>query len=127
MVEVNLKQLAEKLSVSLPTLQTRIGRSPDFPVLERGGKNLSWKFDTDAVVAYLQAKTDVETASKRERARNLEALIEHGPVVFHEGISINDQIKAAHLRAALRDEAKECRSLVPANNLAVLLPRRHTT
>ena len=46
-------ELCKALGWSRPTLDRRLARDPQFPVLAPGGQGVSWSFDLAAVCAYL--------------------------------------------------------------------------
>lgn len=56
---VNKRELARILEISVPTLDETIARFHNsFPIVERGWNGRSWRFDVDAVIAFLREKQD---------------------------------------------------------------------
>ncbi|NNM56318.1 terminase small subunit [Acidocella sp.] len=113
MIELNLKEMAAALSVSVPTLSTWVRRYPGFPVIQHGSKDRPWKFDPEAVVGYIQARDQASQAATRERNRKHAEMIASPVNAPRAGMSLDDELKVAKIRALLREEAKETRQLVP--------------
>ncbi len=113
MIELNLKEMAAVLSVSVPTLSTWVRRSPGFPVVQYGSKDRPWKFDPEAVVGYIQAKDQASQAATRERNRKHAEMLASPVNEPRAGMSLDDELKVMKIRALEREEAKETRQLVP--------------
>ena len=110
-----MADLASVLGCSLPTAQKLTARYPEMPVIERGGMGKSWRFDAEAVVEFLRERKREEESARIERGELLAQLVlPIGKPVDAAGreISYSDQLKAAQLRAALREEEKETGLLV---------------
>lgn len=124
-VEVNLKQMAKQLGCSLPTMSALVDRWPGFPVIERGDLGKQWRFDAEAVVAFLQEKRADESRLKAARDEQLAQLTL--PIIRTDDagrtISLDDQLKAVKLRALQREEAKEKGFLVPTLEVREALER----
>lgn len=73
-LEVNKKELAKLLSVSLPTLDKLIDRYPDFPIAERGQNGVGYKFRVAEVVPFLRERREVEERAAVERMSLLDEL-----------------------------------------------------
>ncbi|MDE8344644.1 MAG: terminase small subunit [Acidocella sp.] len=125
MTEVNLSELAQLLGCSLPTASKLTLDYPDLPIIERGGLGKQWRFDGEAVIAFLQEKHLLEEARNAERNEALAQLML--PIYRKDDrdnkISLDDQLKAAKLRAAEREELKESRFLVPTHEVRTALER----
>lgn len=119
MVIVNKVQLAAALGISMPTLSTWILRhGAGFPVIERGGRSGGWRFDLDAVMAFLDARR-TEAAEAREGNRTL---LDALPVPdlapsprAPDGSAIREQLDAWKLRRIEREEAERTGALIPAD------------
>jgi phage terminase Nu1 subunit (DNA packaging protein) len=102
-----------------------IKRWADFPIIERGGPGKEWQFDGEQVVAFLQAKRDEEESAQAQKNELLAQLTL--PIgrkdMSGRAISIDDEIKAAKLRALQRDELKEAGFLVPTLEVRTALER----
>lgn len=68
---VTKDEMARRLGVCLPTLSAWLHRWPDFPVLERGAKGRPWRFDPEAVKAFVARKQQEREAVEAERDRLL--------------------------------------------------------
>ncbi|WP_298214619.1 terminase small subunit [Acidocella sp.] len=122
---VNKDKLAELLGCSLPTVSALIKRYAEFPVVQRGGLGVEWKFDPQAVVEFLQARRAEEESQRLERDEQLAQL--RLPSLFRDEpggkVSIDDQLKAARLRQIEREELKEAGFLVPTHEIRAALER----
>jgi phage terminase Nu1 subunit (DNA packaging protein) len=126
MPEINMAELATMLGCSLPTAQRLPVRYPDMPVTERGGLGKSWRFDAEAVLAFLEARKAEEEAERAARGELLAQLVlPIGRATDKAGneISYDDQIKAAKLRKVLRDEEVESRFLVSTQEVRTALEK----
>ena len=122
---VNRDELAQALRCSLPTVSALVKRWPDFPVIERGALGKAWRFDLHAVVDFLTARREEEEAAAAEKNELLAQLTL--PIGRRDesgrAISIDDEIKAAKLRALQREELKENGFLVPTHEVRLALER----
>jgi phage terminase Nu1 subunit (DNA packaging protein) len=116
-IELNLKEMAGVLSVSVPTLAALVRRSPGFPVLQHGSKDRPWKFDPEAVIAFIQAKDQAAEAIIRERSQKLAEVLARPANEPRPRMSLDDELKVMKIRALEREEAKETRLLVPAGKV----------
>ncbi|NHN83653.1 DNA packaging protein [Acetobacter musti] len=71
---LNKRELARRLKVSLPTLTAWMERWPEFPVAQRGTNGSSYRFDVEAVFAFLSERRDEEAQQKAGRDEQLMAL-----------------------------------------------------
>jgi phage terminase Nu1 subunit (DNA packaging protein) len=122
---VNRDQLSQLLRCSLPTVNALVKRYSDFPIIERGGLGREWKFDGNAVIAFLQSKRNEEDQAQQRRSELLAQCTLPLPGVerVESDLDIDDQIKAARLRALQREEAKTNGFLVPTLEVRVSLER----
>ncbi len=103
------------VGVSLPTATALIERYADFPVIERGALGKTWRIDGERAVEFLRIKRAEEEAERAERTDLLAQLVlpVGGPKdAAGKELSYKDQMDAAKLRAALRQEEIETRFLV---------------
>lgn len=69
----NKRELAEKLSLSVPTIDALLSRHGDeFPVRQRGSNGIPWEFDLPDVIAFLRHKDEDETRAIAERRQAFE-------------------------------------------------------
>jgi phage terminase Nu1 subunit (DNA packaging protein) len=128
MPEINLKELANLIGVSLPTAAALVDRHPDFPVIERGGLGKNWRFDAASVVEFLRAKRAEEAAERAARGDMLAQMVlpVDGPKdAAGKELSYKDQTDAAKLRALLRQEEIETRFLVRTDEMRTAFEKLH--
>lgn len=101
---LSLQEMAEALGVSVPTLRRLLRRYPDFPVVSRGSNGVAFRFDREAVLAFVRAKRAEEEASRAQRDALL-GRIALPPEITGEGEeaapSADDRLK--HARAMLAE------------------------
>jgi phage terminase Nu1 subunit (DNA packaging protein) len=68
---VNKSELAKILGVSKPTMGAILDRYPDFPIEQRGGLGVEWKFNPDLAKAFIIAKRAEEEAANATRSELL--------------------------------------------------------
>ncbi|MBV1835642.1 terminase small subunit [Acetobacter estunensis] len=71
---LNKRELSRRLKVSLPTLTAWMERWPEFPVAQRGTNGSSYRFDVEAVFAFLSERREEEAQQKAGRDEQLMAL-----------------------------------------------------
>lgn len=125
MTEVNLKELATALQVSLPTMQRLIETYPELPILERGGLGKSWRFELEAAVQFFVDRRAEEEAADAAKNAALAQLILPLKRIDKDGaeISLDDQLKAVRLRKALQDEQVAAGFLVPTAEIRAALEK----
>ena len=68
---VNKSELAKILGVSKPTMSAILDRYPDFPIEQRGGLGVEWKFNPELCKAFVIAKRAEEEAANATRSELL--------------------------------------------------------
>lgn len=130
MTEVNLKELAGALQVSLPTMQKLLETYPELPVVERGGLGKQWRINLEAAIQFFEDRRAEEAAAataKNEALAQLTLPLKRTDTNGAE-ISLDDQLKAVKLRKALQDEQVEAGFLVRTADVRSALEkvfRRH--
>ena len=118
---VSKRELCLILRISRPTLDAWIDRYGDaFPILERGANGREYRFDPEAVTAFLRDRQAEDANRRAERDQQLAQLMLPLPDQRPDSaiVSLDDQIKAARLNAMRLAEAERARQLVPAAEVA---------
>lgn len=68
---VNKSELAKILGVSKPTMGAILDRYPDFPIEQRGGLGVEWRFDPELAKAFIITKRAEEEAANATRSELL--------------------------------------------------------
>lgn len=115
-VFVNKKELAKRvLKCSLPTLDALIERYPDFPVEQRGSNGVEWRFDAEAVTAYLAGQREAaqrELEAKQELFQQFSLPIDEIAPDESKGLTPRQRADMARARKLEREEALEVGQLV---------------
>ena len=123
-MRVNKSELCQILGVSAPTLAELIQRhGAAFPVLERGGRGRDWWFESEAVVAFVDARKAEREAADTERQAALRQIAlplgHNGGPAMEAGPSLRpaDMLLLMMVRRIQREEAYACGRLVETSKL----------
>jgi len=104
-VEVNKRELAVCLGVSLPTVSAWIDRYPDFPIVERGTNGREWRFDVEAVRGFMRRREEEEERAETARAEQIRQVslptTDPGDIAGNDVLTL-DQIRAIRATDELR-------------------------
>lgn len=121
-VTVNKAELAKILGVSLPTMTAILARYSEFPVEQRGGLGLEWKFDPALAKAFIATKKEEEEAANSAKSDllaqcslPLDELVPQGEITR----SVSPVERLQHARAMLAEDklARERQFLVPTSDM----------
>jgi phage terminase Nu1 subunit (DNA packaging protein) len=120
---VNKVELSKILQCSLPTLDRLLERhAADFPIVARGSNGVEWKFDAEAVLAFLQAREAAAAAAGRARDDLMRQYTLPGTDDADSGtLSPANLLKLAQLRRLEREEQKEAGFLLQTTEVRPLL------
>ncbi|WP_428484896.1 hypothetical protein [Rhodopila sp.] len=123
-MRVNKSEIARLLGCSLPTVNAYLVRyGEDFPVLDRGGRGRDWRFDHEAVVAFLDGKRADEAAADADRQAALQqAMLPLGhnggpPMDAEPSLRPAELLALMKVRRLQREEAYACGRLVEASKV----------
>lgn len=114
---VNKTELCEIIGTSIPTLDKLLRRYENFPVMDRGNSGKEYKFDADAVIAFLAER---EAERVRAGAERDELMRQYSlPVMAdtEKGLSPGDLLQLAKLRQIERRESIEAGFLVQVSEV----------
>ena len=126
-VLVNKRELAKLLGVSLPTMSALIDRYPDFPVEQRGGPGVEWKFRADVAKAFIadkKAEAEASSAARNELlAQFALPLLDTEEEADGPSPTLSAQDRLAQARALLAEDklAKERGFLVAKSDMRARL------
>lgn len=123
----NKRELARILEISVVTLDETIARYDNtFPILERGWNGRPWRFDVDAVVAFVREKQEER---KREALEHDALLAQYRLPIQADGpgsppnLTPAQQLAMAKLRKLQRDEEYELGRLTRVSEVRESLTR----
>lgn len=122
MVEIlNKRDLAHRLGVSVPSVSAWLLRyGAAFPVVERGARGMAWRFDLDAVRAFLAARQAEEAAAEARLGAQLAGLPAPAGLPGQDAPApspVREQLDAWKLRRLQREEAERTGALIPAETV----------
>lgn len=110
---VNLEEMADKLSISLPTMR-KLTKLAGFPVVEAGRNGVPWQLDPEAVIAFVRAQREAEAAGRAARSEALAQITLPVEIMrpATAALSAADELKAAQTRRIRMQTDRDARHLV---------------
>jgi phage terminase Nu1 subunit (DNA packaging protein) len=117
---MNMRELADALSITRQTLSLWLVRSPDFPVEVRGTKGTEYQFDLVKVREFLRSQAEARAVHSSERDQALAQMA----LPLNDAAprsTIRDQIEAMKLRRMMADEAERSGRLIETAGVVEML------
>ena len=125
-MQVNKRELAPLLGVTIPTLDRWLTLWADFPVVTRGGPGAQWSFEAEAACDFVARKREADQRAAAERANRLAQMAlplfdRESPVPLGGATTAAEALTLARLRRIQREEAVANGRLVDAQRATDLL------